>query len=316
MVDHDSVDWPARFSGLGFAGAEVIGRGMEGEVYSLGDGLVGKVWFRRQRAELEPLRGFYTHLSDQRLSFRTPEILDIHEMAGHTVTVERELSGVPLRDALRSGQVTVEQAQHCMLAILAELRATAAGVSCRALTVIDEDIPAWQGHDTWHSALSALLDRRVERYGGQLAASVDGFDELMKRIRLLIEHLPAGPGTIVHGDLVPANVLVTADGAPAAVLDWGFLTTEADPAFEASVTAAIFDMYGSEHRTFDQELLRRLHDQAGYPMTRLLLYRAVYAVLTSNAYDPTGKDGHYDWCAAMLQREDVVAALYADPSDL
>ncbi|GHJ47421.1 hypothetical protein Cs7R123_47630 [Catellatospora sp. TT07R-123] len=308
------MDWSTRFARLGHPRAELIGRGMEGAVYALGGGLVGKVWFQRKPDELAPLRAFCTHLSGQDLSFRTPEILDVHETAGHAVTVERELGGIPLRDALRSGQVTPEQAKRCMLAILAELRATTAGAACRALTAIDEDIPVWQGHGTWPSALSALLDRRVRRYGDQLAASVDGFDELMKRIRLLLEHLPAVPATVVHGDLVPANVLVTPAGALAAVLDWGFLTTEADPAFDASITAAVFDMYGSQHRAYDEDLLHRLHDQAGYPMTRLLLYRAVYAVLTSNAYDPSGRDGHYAWCVAMLQRRDVVEALSADPA--
>jgi hypothetical protein len=316
MAGHDHIDWPARFRGLGFSKAEVIGRGMEGVVYALDDALVGKVWFRRRPTELEPLRAFYSHLREQKLSFRTPEILDLNEVAGHAVTVERELHGTPLRDALRSGEVTLEKAKRCMLGVLSELRGTAGGEACRTLTAIDEDIAMWRGHESWCSALTGLLDRRLERYGNQLAASIDGFDELMKRIRLLLERMPPSPGTVMHGDLVPANVLVTAEGMPAAVLDWGFLTTEADPAFEASITAAIFDMYGNEHRAIDEDLLHRLQSETGYSMTRLLLYRAVYSVLTSNAYDPSGNDGHYAWCVAMLRREDVVDALFADPAEL
>ncbi|MEU1250691.1 hypothetical protein ACWD8I_17725 [Micromonospora arida] len=34
-------------------------------------------------------------------------------------------------------------------------------------------------------------------------------------------------------------------GRPNAVLDWGFLTTEGDPVFDAAVTAAIFDAQGA-----------------------------------------------------------------------
>ena len=34
----------------------------------------------------------------------------------------------------------------------------------------------------------------------------------------------------------------------------------------------------------------------------LLAYRAVYSLLTSNAYSEMGTDGHFEWCVAMLQR--------------
>lgn len=316
MASHDTVDWAEQFRRLGFPRGEIIGRGMEGIVYALGGSVVGKVWFRRQRAELEPLGTFYAHLNAQSLSFRTPEIIDFHQIAGFTVTVERELHGTPLRDAMQSGHVSLEQAKQCMLRVLSELKGTTGGEACRALTAIDEDTAMWAGHEHWRTTLTGLLDRRLERYGDQLAASVDEFSEQVKRILLLLGALPSVAGTVIHGDLVPDNVLVGPDGLPAAVLDWGFLTTEGDPAFEASVTAAIFDMYGSAHRAIDEDLLYRLQDEAGYSRNRLLLYRAVYAVLTSNAYDPAGKDGHYAWCVAMLQRDDVAEALHSDPAGL
>lgn len=35
-------------------------------------------------------------------------------------------------------------------------------------------------------------------------------------------------------------------GRPVAVLDFGFCTTAGDPAFEAAVTAAVWDMYGPD----------------------------------------------------------------------
>ena len=38
----------------------------------------------------------------------------------------------------------------------------------------------------------------------------------------------------------------------------------------------------------------------------MLLYRAAYAIATANAF---GADGHFPWCAAMLEREDVVETL-------
>jgi hypothetical protein len=39
------------------------------------------------------------------------------------------------------------------------------------------------------------------------------------------------------------------------------------------------------------------------------VHRAAYAILTATCFSPTGEDGHFAWCAAMLRREDVLAAL-------
>ena len=47
----------------------------------------------------------------------------------------------------------------------------------------------------------------------------------------------------------------------------------------------------------------------GYQPEELTLYKAAYAVATSNAYDPNGRDGHFAWCAQMLCRREVVDLL-------
>ncbi len=40
-------------------------------------------------------------------------------------------------------------------------------------------------------------------------------------------------------------------------------------------------------------------------------YKAVYAIVTSNIFDPDGTDGHTAWCIAILQRDDISAVLLA-----
>jgi hypothetical protein len=121
---------------------------------------------------------------------------------------------------------------------------------------------------------------------------------------------------VVHGDLVRANVLVDLDGNPTAALDWGFLSTEADPAFEASIVAGVFDMYGPDARAEEEHWAGTLCRQFGHDRHRLLVYRAVYALLTSNSYDPEGRDGHFRWCAASLNRQDATEALWSDWSQV
>jgi phosphotransferase family enzyme len=303
------TDWARYFADEGFGEARVLGQGMEGTVYALGAEQVAKVCRHRQFDEVRRLRDFYAHLAGQGLFFDTPKILDVYVHAGHVVSIECELGGTPLPEAIEAGVVTPARGRDCVLEVLAGLRHTRGGAACRELTVIDENIPLWGGHPDWMSALAALVDRRAERFGDQLRAAVTDFDGKLEHIRALLKSLPVDGDVIVHGDLIPANILVDAGGAVTAVLDWGFLTTEADPAFDASVTAAVYDMYSDAHLSIDRELLRRLADEGGYAMERLMLYRAVYAVITSNAFDPHGRDGHFAWCARMLDRPDVVAAL-------
>jgi aminoglycoside phosphotransferase (APT) family kinase protein len=109
----------------------------------------------------------------------------------------------------------------------------------------------------------------------------------------------------VHGDLIPANVLLDDAGGPAAVIDFGFLTTVGDPAFDTAVTASIFDMYGPGARDAEARLDARL----GGDPRRASVYRAAYALVTATCFSATGEDGHFDWCVAMLARPDVLAAL-------
>jgi hypothetical protein len=68
-------------------------------------------------------------------------------------------------------------------------------------------------------------------------------------------------------------------------------------------------MYGPDASEIDRSLLTHFESALGYPLDRLLIYRAAYAIATSNAYDISGQDGHFAWCAAALNRSDVRAAL-------
>jgi hypothetical protein len=64
-------------------------------------------------------------------------------------------------------------------------------------------------------------------------------------------------------------------------------------------------MYGPAARSTEARLDTRLDvdpERAG-------VHRAAYAILTATCFSPTGEDGHFRWCAAMLGRDDVLAAL-------
>lgn len=301
------------FRKRGYKRFDLIGEGMEGVVFALGGDRVGKLWFRRRPAELQIVKEFYAELASHDLPFSVPEMFDVEEVQGHAVTIEKELPGRSLGSGVRAGTVSVDTARSCMLTVVTALATTTAGTSARRLTVLDESEPMWQGHDDWAGALRALVDRRVAAFHPHLRVAVDSFDEKVARVRHLIDGLRPRRTVTIHGDLVRENVLVNPDGEPTAVIDWGFLSMEADPAFEASIAAGVFDMYGPAARSEDDEWVETLCRLYGYDPQQMLFYRAVYALLTSNSYDPEGKDGHFDWCAGALNRPDITEALRSDP---
>lgn len=307
------------FTQRGHAYCGFLGQGMEGTVYDLGGGseagTIGKLWFRRRPEELELLEQFYTELAASPSPIMFPRILEIGELDGQAVSIERKLTGTTLRERLRSGTATVEQGWECVLEVLAVLREIPGGSAAKALPVLDEPQALWPhgggtwSQGTWSQALHALIERRAELFGAQLRAAVTDFDSKLAWILAAVRRLPEPPLRAVHGDLVPANLLVDEACRPRALLDWGFLSTAGDPAFEAALAAGLFDMYGEKARRSEAELLARIQDAAGYPLELLHLYRAVYAVVTSCVYDPEGRDGHFAWCVASLERDDIVAAL-------
>ncbi|GAA1941199.1 phosphotransferase family protein [Kitasatospora viridis] len=309
-MQHHDEKWLAEFARLGHPGAEPLAAGMEGAVYRLGGGLVAKVWAHRSAAELARLQEFCAELAGQGLGFRTPRIHAVHATGLGLCTVEDELSGRPLATALgRDGELPGPEVVDRVLDVLALLAAVPTPERLGLLPVLDETAPLRDGRTGWAEALIALIDRRLDRFGHLLARQVPGLDRRVARLRQLLRSRPAGRDGLVHGDLVTANILVDEDLRPTALLDFGFLTTPGDPAFDAAVTASIVDMYGPRAREtealFDDALVARF----GYPRELLLLHRAAYALITSNAYDPAGADGHFRWCVRMLLRKDVAALL-------
>lgn len=307
---HDET-WTAEFARLGHPDAEPLAAGMEGAVYRLGGGLVAKVWGGRSAAELARLRDFYDGLAGRGLGFRTPRILQIHSTALGHCTVEEELPGRPLAEVrpVPEGEATGPEVRDAVLDVLAGLASVTGPEELAHLPVLDETGPFRRAGADWTGSLTALIDRRLHRFGDVLAAAVPGLDGKAGRVRELLHAWGRGREGLLHGDLTTANILVDDELRPTAVLDFGFLSAAGDPAFDAAVTGCIVDMYGPQARRteadFDEAVTRRF----GHPRELLLLHRAAYALITSNAYDPDGADGHFRWCADMLLREDVTELL-------
>lgn len=308
MVDHrqqHTDDWLRYFARRGHPGGRPLAAGVEGAVYRLAEGVVAKVWSGRPRADFGLTRQVYADIARCPLPFGTPEILDAEEHEGVLVTYERELAGSPLGpdSAVKApGRDVGSREADAMLAVLRGLASVPGTEAMRRLTVQGDDRPLWQGHSRFPDALAALVERATRRHGDLLAAHVTGLAARVERTLRSLRALPDTPVTLVHGDLVPPNIHVDTAGDPVAVLDFGFFTTAGDPAFDAAVTAAVWDMYGPHAEEHTAQLTRLFAARLHHAPVTLALYQAAYALATYDLFSADGEDGHFRWCAGLLNR--------------
>jgi aminoglycoside phosphotransferase (APT) family kinase protein len=296
-----SADWLAHFVRAGYSQVRPLAAGVEGAVYELDDATVAKVWERRRPAELLQWQAFYADLTDARLPFATPQILRVEEVGGVAVTLERRLSGIPLQTRVDPQARELDPAvAETMLAILRALATVPATPAMRRLPVLDETEPFRAAGDDFPGALAALLERRTAASGTLLRRRIPDFDRRYAGLVTGLAALDGRPDTVIHGDLFGENVLVDDAGGPTAVLDFGFLSGAGDPRFDAAVTAATMNMYGTHAAAVAETLTDAFADRLGHPPQVLRLYRAAYAVATSTAFTADGTDGHFDWCARQL----------------
>jgi Ser/Thr protein kinase RdoA (MazF antagonist) len=302
-------EWLDHFAQQGYR-ASPLSAGVEGAIYDLGSDLIAKVWRIRRRGELELMQGFYADVAKAGLPFMTPEILTIEQVDDVSVTYERKLPGKPLRQRLAADDRDVDQvAARCVIDVLQALRAVSATEAMRRLPVLGEEQPLWMGVDTFRDALANLLSRRAARFGDLIRTHLGDFDRRYEILRRRLQDLAHYPDTVIHGDLVPGNILVDERARPVAVLDFGFLTTAGDPRLDAAIAASVLNMYGPHAPAITGALTVQLGQDLGYPVDVLLIYQAAYAVATANAFTSDGSDGHFAWCVDQLRRPDVANAL-------
>lgn len=303
-----SAEWLAHFVRIGHPAARPLAAGVEGAVYDLGDGTVAKVWGRRRPAELRPWQEFYADLAAGDLPFGTPEILRVDDVGGVAVTVERLLPGTPLQVDPEAVELP-RAVTRTMVDVLRALATVPATAAMRRLPVLDESGPFRTAGDDFPAALTALLHRRTARSGPLLRRHVPDFDRRHTALLAGLAALARRPDTVLHGDLFGDNVLVDSGGRPAAVLDFGFLSGAGDPRFDAAVTAATMNMYGPHAAAITETLTDTVAADLGHDPAVLRLYRAAYAVATSDAFAADGSDGHFAWSVRQLTAPGTTAAL-------
>lgn len=283
-VDRGALD---RLRAAGFPVTHEVGRGMEGVVAALDDERVVKAWDRRPRAEVDRLRTFYaavaTGLRDVGAPFAVPEVLEVAEVGGLVVTVHPWLRGRALAlDGTRPEPV---------VEVLEWLARVEPHPDMAALPVPDGEA-AFDPAVPFGWSMAALVERRAPLLGDAVAPGV------VDRLAAALRALEPVPPRLVHGDLGPVHVLLE-DGRPTGLLDFGYVSTVGDPAFDAAVAACLQDMFGpgaaAATAAFDELSVGRL----GHDPDRLVLHRAAYGLVTASCLaDHPGR--HLTWCLDLL----------------
>ena len=286
---------------------EVLGAGMEGTVAALDDDRVVKLWDRRSRADLEGLRTFYDAVHQAGIKLRVPRILAIVAVGDGWATVQARLTGTPLwtdHDVSPTRGGRHARALLEVVTALVTLRPTAE----MAVLPLAAGAPPFDPAVPFGESLATLVEARVERDAATLARLLPDIESRGAALAIALRSLPPAEAALVHGDLGPSNILAV-EGRPTSLLDFGYLSTVGDPAFDAAVAATLFDMFGSHAAEAEEWVDRLFADRFGYARDRIVLYRAAYGLVTASCLVAVADGRHFRWCADLVGRPETTATL-------
>ncbi|HVL82229.1 MAG TPA: phosphotransferase [Actinomycetota bacterium] len=227
---------------FGVSETDRIGAGGESIVYAFGPDRVLRLWRTATLGHVERLAELLTRLDRGAVPFRLPEMLELHDVDGRVVSVERLIPGVPMSTALR--------------ALRGPQRADALRSFVRAAAKLPR---AGWGFDAWGDLLSPdavrtsswneYLVRKLRLVVGWAAPSLRAHlpdldplvDELVERIARIGD---VDRPRLVHGDVFPGNVMMDAAHAVTGVLDLSTHTVAGDPRMDLASAIVQLDVGG------------------------------------------------------------------------
>lgn len=299
--------WIEYFKANGYPLTTGIATGMEGAVYSLvPKKIIAKVWSNKPVNELIKLQTFYDKLYINSSSIQTPKIIEIKTVDNTVISIEQFLKGTPLNQFITEDlSYADEKGINATIEVLNFLKSVPIMDEFKSLAILDESRPLWSKTNYWGDNLNELMLLRYSKFKNLLQSDIPDIENIIDDIGVFLKTRNNINLSLIHGDLCGCNIMVEANLTPTSVFDFGFLSSIGDPAFDASISSSIFNMYGPHANIIEKDVTVAIAKAFGYDINLLLAYKAVYAIITSNAYGKDRTDGHYQWCVRMLGREDV-----------
>jgi len=288
----------------GLTEEDFIAAGTEARVYALGDTSVLKLYAGLdQLPALEILRDFYDRLQPGSLPYDLPKIHNIRTHDDLVIVTEHRIHGQPMENHSTADTHDLENLYLDTVTALAHV--TLDRPLGRRQLLTQSATPATQDPDDWNAFLAHLIRAKLPTVLPLLRQDIEHADH---RTEVLLSHLSTpyrGPEGVIHGDLYPGNILMTAPNAVSGVIDFGTMTMIGDPLYDTAAASGFYRMYEADYPTTRHRLLTRATAHLS-PQRHQDFYTYILAnaLLTCDLYPhpdhPLRETGHYRWALTVL----------------
>ncbi|GAB6988750.1 hypothetical protein [Paenibacillus pini] len=188
--------------------ADLLGSGMEAEVYIYGKDKVLKIYNRLSNfKKQEILKQFYSSIQSTHVSYQLPYIYNIMDEDGVVVTVEKRIYGENMNNLLP--KLSDEQLNAVMKTYLfahLELQSVKLDPPFKGLKLFDDYIPVTQQSD-WNDVLQEYVISKQQEIGGYFSKDVINYQDKLQILLKILSCEYQGVYSLIHGDFFQAMYL-------------------------------------------------------------------------------------------------------------
>ncbi|MCQ4088430.1 aminoglycoside phosphotransferase family protein [Saccharibacillus sp. JS10] len=285
---------------------DLIGSGMEAEVYRYGENKVLKIYNGTSNYEKqERLKHLYDSIQSSDVSFEFPYIYDIADEDNLVVTIEKRIAGENMQNVLsRLNDKQIDSMMKTYLSASLEMQAVKLNPKFEGYKLFDDyRIPASHQKD-WHDLLKQYVMKKQNEVNRYFSKDVVHYEEKLKIILANLSSEYQGNYSLIHGDFYPGNLLVNQEGKITGLIDFGLMTMYGDYLFDIATGWVFFDMYDELKANILERYLDVMISTLGEEVRgKLYFYVLIFSLISANFYSEDCSDGHYQWCVKNLNNE-------------
>jgi len=281
-----------------FMADEFIGYGEESFVFKYKKDLILKIYKpTRELDYIKPLSRFYEDLnkySDKSIQF--PEIYEINKLDKLIYTIEKRFKGFAFDEILYK---SVKKEQKIFIQKYVQF-------IDKLKNIIFQNYPFGDilkqrnsiNSDSWQDYLLKKIESKKYLTSRFIKNNLD-IEKIFPKLRFQIEDIINNnyPKSLIHGDLIPANVMLDESKEFIAIIDFCFLVCIGDHNFDLASAS----IWPELDRRFNKYMLEILNEEINKNKTKeeieiMSLYKVLIALFSADLYD----EGHFSWAVDKL----------------